>query len=178
METVSDLIKEAEQLNSQEGTIKLWMEKLLLSRERAERIYGLGIPCPLFDFDNPPVEVETLVGTLMGEIKTQDGINIDTYLNASADMLQMDIEEMERKEAAYIAAVERGETPEPIQAPHHLKRSPGFHDHLKEVAKLSGESMETINDIYGAEIARWNRLFQLLGQISVLKAKEVKEEND
>ena len=167
--------RELDYLNSQEGTIQYWMERTYLPRERVERIYEAGIPHPLLDFENPTVDREILVGAFRGEIKTQDGINIDTYLNAHADMLQLDLAEMERKFAAYEAAVERGETPEPLSIPPHLKGSSEVRDHLKEVAKLSGESMETIEDIYLAEIARWQRLFQLLGQISVLKAKE---END
>ncbi len=170
--------RELDYLNSQEGTIQYWMERTLLSRERVERIYGLGIPCPLLDFENPPADVENLVAALRGETKTQDGLDMTTTLNALASLRQMDIEEMERKIAAHEAAVERGETSEPIPAIPDLKGSSEVRDHLKEVAKLSGESMETIEDIYLAEIARWQRLFQLLGQISVLRAKEEKEEND
>ncbi len=172
METASEIKRAFDYLNSQEGTMQYLMWKTLLPRERVERIYGLGNPWPMFDSDNPPPELEYLEPALKGEIKTQDGLNISTTLNALADLRQMDIEEKEQKLAAYEAAVERGETPEPIP---ELKMSSEVHDHLEEVAKLSGENMETINDIYGAELARLQRLNQLIQRMVELKAKE---END
>jgi len=117
----------------------------------------------------PPPELEYLEAAKNGEIKTHDGLNISTTLNALAQLRQMDIEEKERKIAANEAAVERGETPEPIPG---FERPSELHDHLKEVAKPSGENMETIYDIYGAELARLQRLFQLLQQMADLKARE------
>ena len=174
METASDIQKAIDYLISQEGTIKFLSNQTFLSHERVKRICDVGGgEWIYFDHENPPREWNYMEAARRGETKTQDGININTYLNASADMLQMDIDEMEPKVAAYIAAVERGETPEPIPG---LKKSTAIEDHLKEKAKLSGESLETVSDVYLAELARIVKLMQLGQRINALVAKEEKDQ--
>ena len=75
-------------------------------------------------------------------------------LNALNELRELDMEEKERKLAAFIAAVERGERPEPIP---ELAMPSEVADHYEEVAKLSGESLETIYDFARAELARLQR---------------------
>jgi len=158
METVSELINAAQQLDSREGTIDFLEKQTFLSPERIERIRDVGGGGWIYyDPENPGPGWDDFMAAAKRETKTKDGVNIATALNASAEMLQMDIEEWEGK----------GETPAPM--------STVIKDHLKEKALLSGESLETVYNVYSAELARCQRLFQLIGQIHVLKAKE---END
>ncbi len=171
METASEIKRAFDYLNSQEGTIQYLMGKTLLPRERVERIYQLGEPWPV------PVpggweHQQACIDALLHDDPYPEGTDPLVALNALNQLRELDMEEKERKLAAYEAAVERRETPEPLP---EVKGSSELHDHWKEVAKLSGESIESIGDIYFAELTRQLRVIQWVQKWNELR---VKEEND
>ena len=171
METASDIKKAFDYLKSQEGTTKYLMEKTLLPREKVERIRQLGEPWP----ERRPEGWEhqqACVDALFHGVPYPEGTDPIVALEALNQLRELDLEEMEGKLAAYEAAVERGETPEPLP---ELKGASELHDHLEEVAKLSGESIESIGDIYFAELTRQLRMIQWVQKWNELR---VKEEND
>lgn len=168
METVSEILEAAEQLNSQEGTIQFLMEQTFFSRERVERIHRLGEPWPLSLPEGWEHEEAAMVAVLRG-VPSPEGTDPLVTLNALNQLRDWDDEEKERKSAAHKAAVERGETPESIP---ESKGDSKVDDHLEKVANLSGESMETITKIYNAHMAQCLQMKQLARKMNELKAKE------
>ncbi len=171
METGSEIKRAFDYLHSQEGTIQYLMEKTLLPRERVERIYQLGKPWPV-SVPKGWEHQQACIDALLHDVPYPGDTDPLVALNALNELRELDIEQKERKLEAYIAAVERGETPGPTP---EFEMSSDIDDHLEEVAKLSGESIETIYGIYSVELARLLEESQLILQICKLRAKEEKD---
>jgi len=152
METASEIKRKIDYLISQEGTIQYLMEKTLLPRERVERIYQLGGSgsWPLV-LPKGWKHIQACMNALLQDVP-YEGTDPRVALSALNSLRGLDIEK-------YNAAVERGETPEAIVEPESVSK---VLDYLKEVAKLSGESFETIAEVYDADWDRVRRIGWLL----------------
>ena len=171
MTTLHEIKAAFDYLNSQEGTQKFLTERTLLVPKRVEKIYAfLGnfpIPEPA-GWEQEQSCLDTIFDPNSDGLETTRAAG---GLDALNQLRDMEIEEKERKLAAFERAVERGETPEPIP---ELELSSEIRDHLEEVARLSGEAIETVYEMYGAEFVRRKQLNQLVQQMIQLKAEEEK----
>jgi hypothetical protein len=165
MDTAQKIKEAFDTLNSNEGTLQFIAQRTYLPMERVERIYQLGSPWPLLN-DAPEGVYFTAIQE--GE-STVEGDSIEGALNALASLRSMDIESQEKKLDDFLAAQERSEKPDPIPG---LEWSESFKDHFDEVARLSGEELSTIHDVFLAEISRHKQMLQLLQKMASLKAQE------
>jgi len=144
-----DLIAEVGELESPEGRLAFLMNRTLLSRERTESIDRLGAPWPVVvsGFEDLPGHMEAL---RRGEVTNEEGVNHLTATNAYAQMLDLELK-----------TKKRWEPDERVT------------DYLKEIATLSGETYDTINDFYLAHLAHGQRIFQLFEEFNkVIQAEE------
>ncbi len=142
MRTIQDIMEELETLNTPEGILAFIEQRTFLPHDRLARIYEYGKPWP---FGNFP-ELDCLRAIHEGAT-TIEGVAPETALNAYAELRQLDID---------------------LQDPDH-KDVALIRDHTAEVARLSGEDFDTVSEVYGAEIKRWQALLNLFTQAVKLR---------
>lgn len=170
MDTEAKILEEADRLSSKEGVLQTWMELTLLTRERVEKIYDVGYPF-LYPLPQGFQENEQQYIDIVrdeGQDKTERDKAVGA-LNSLGELRDMEIEEKERLLAEYHAAVERGEDPPVIP---ELEEPREVQDHLEEVARLSGETLDTIQEVYRADIAHMRRMHTLVERMVRIKAQQ------
>ncbi len=141
MNTIQEVKEAYDSLNSDEGTLQFMTQHTYLTKERVEGIYRLGSPWPMWE-DTP--EWAYVIAILKGE-STVEGVSPKVALNALATLRQLDIESNE------------------LAWPKEVM------DHVEDVARLSGEESEVIQDVFKAEILRLQRMLQMIEQVASLK---------
>ena len=164
MNTIEEVKHAFDRLNSEEGTFQFIAQRTCLSPERVERIYRLGYPWPLLE-EAP--ELKFFEGIRNGE-PTTEGVSAKGAIEALSELRQLDNEIKEEKLKAFEKARDQGKLAAPIP---ELDWPDLIKDHLKEVARLSGEELSTIYDVFGKELSRLQRLQQLMSKVVCLKAQ-------
>ncbi|MEE8125767.1 MAG: hypothetical protein V3T42_08145 [Nitrospirales bacterium] len=149
MSTIKEIQEAVAHLTSPEGTLGFLSKRTHLSPERVSSIQQVGEPWPLPEKIAATPEYLYMKAAERGETHTEDGVNIAMALNALIQLREMDRE--------------RGETIGPFQ---------DIDDHLKEVARLSGEPLEVIYEVYQAEVQRLLRVTELVERFGQLQEKE------
>ena len=163
MSTIQEIQSTFNSLNSEEGTIQFISQHTLLPRERAERIYRLGSPWPMWD-NQPEL---SYFSAIRERTSTVEGVSITTALNSLSSLRQWDMENIKVKLEDFMSARERGEHSEPIP---ELEWPEAVTDHFNEVVFLSGEKFDVIQEVFLAELARLKKLLHMIKEVTILKS--------
>ena len=164
MNTIREVKQAFDELISEEGTLQFIAQKTLLSLDRVERLYRLGYPWELLA-DSPIFE---LFESARNREPSADGIAPHVTFDAMAQLLAWDLDVKEEKAKAFEEATARGENPDPMP---ELEWSEAMKQHFRDMARQSGEELSTVHDFVAAEIARLQRLNQLIQKVTHMKAQ-------
>lgn len=162
MKSSEEIQKAFELLSTEAGIVEFLANRLCMTQDRAARIHRLGHPWPLPIPKDQSITAHYHELFLSGTKAEQEGNNPIMALNGFKQFsdMKMEVRTGERTEFEEVRPPE-----ECLDSLTWVARYPEVAAHLHKVVNLSGETRETLEEFYIAEMVLLQKLNTLLLQL-------------